>query len=162
MNELPIGDFSDYDMSAIKPELAKLNEGSVYLEVGVQYGRSLAFAKFNSKADVYGIDPRDINEFKDATFINLPSNEAVKDWNKDIDLLFIDGDHSYQGVKDDWDNFSPFVKVGGIVFFHDCDDCGMEIVKFANEMANDNGWGELVNYKTPECNTSMASLGRIE
>lgn len=36
-----------------------------------------------------------------------------------IDLLFIDGDHSYEGVKKDWDLYSPMLKSGSIVIFHD-------------------------------------------
>jgi len=36
-----------------------------------------------------------------------------------VDLLFIDGDHSYEGVKKDWEMYSPLVKKGGIVVFHD-------------------------------------------
>lgn len=36
-----------------------------------------------------------------------------------IDALFIDGDHSYKGVLIDWLLYSPLVKVGGIVAFHD-------------------------------------------
>jgi predicted O-methyltransferase YrrM len=36
-----------------------------------------------------------------------------------IDLLFIDGDHSYEGVKKDYQLYSPFVRTGGIVAFHD-------------------------------------------
>jgi len=36
-----------------------------------------------------------------------------------IDLLFIDGDHSYLGVKKDWEMYSPLVKKGGFVAFHD-------------------------------------------
>lgn len=36
-----------------------------------------------------------------------------------IALLFIDADHSYEGVKADFDNFSPFVAPGGVVIFHD-------------------------------------------
>jgi len=38
---------------------------------------------------------------------------------KPIDLLFIDGDHSYKGVKRDWELYSPLVKKGGLVIFHD-------------------------------------------
>lgn len=36
-----------------------------------------------------------------------------------IDFLFIDGDHSYEGVKQDFEMYSPFVKPGGICCFHD-------------------------------------------
>ncbi len=36
-----------------------------------------------------------------------------------IDLLFIDGDHTYVGVKKDWQMYSPLVKKGGMVVFHD-------------------------------------------
>lgn len=38
---------------------------------------------------------------------------------KPIDFLFIDGDHSYEVVKQDIDNFSPLVREGGIVGFDD-------------------------------------------
>lgn len=36
-----------------------------------------------------------------------------------IDLLFIDGDHSYTGVKKDFINYSPHVRKGGWIAFHD-------------------------------------------
>ena len=37
----------------------------------------------------------------------------------EIDLLFIDGDHTYKGVKKDWEMYSPLVREGGIIAFHD-------------------------------------------
>ena len=36
-----------------------------------------------------------------------------------IDLLFIDGDHTYEGVKKDWEMYSPLVRSGGLIVFHD-------------------------------------------
>ncbi len=36
-----------------------------------------------------------------------------------VDFLFIDGDHTYEGVKKDFDLYSPLVRQGGIVAFHD-------------------------------------------
>ncbi|GBD03455.1 hypothetical protein HRbin19_00741 [bacterium HR19] len=36
-----------------------------------------------------------------------------------IDLLFIDGDHSYEGVKRDFEMYSELVAEGGIIVFHD-------------------------------------------
>ena len=39
--------------------------------------------------------------------------------NDAIDVLFIDGDHTYQGVKKDFELWSPLVRPGGLIFFHD-------------------------------------------
>lgn len=36
-----------------------------------------------------------------------------------LDLLFIDGDHSYEGVKADWEAYRRFLNPGAIVVFHD-------------------------------------------
>jgi len=36
-----------------------------------------------------------------------------------VDLLFIDGDHSYEGVKADWEMYSTLVRPGGMIVFHD-------------------------------------------
>lgn len=47
------------------------------------------------------------------------STEVAKNWNRPIRLLWIDGDHSYQGAKDDFDGFVGHLQPGGIVAFHD-------------------------------------------
>jgi cephalosporin hydroxylase len=36
-----------------------------------------------------------------------------------VDLLFIDGDHSYDGVRADFENYAPLVRPGGVIAFHD-------------------------------------------
>lgn len=36
-----------------------------------------------------------------------------------IDFLFIDGDHTYEGVKQDWEMYGPMVRPGGLIAFHD-------------------------------------------
>jgi hypothetical protein len=36
-----------------------------------------------------------------------------------IDFLFIDGDHSYEGVQQDFEMYSPMVASGGLIAFHD-------------------------------------------
>ena len=45
-----------------------------------------------------------------------------------LDLLFIDGDHTYKSVLCDWLLYKNFVAKGGIIAFHDC-------------VANDDGYG---------------------
>lgn len=36
-----------------------------------------------------------------------------------VDFLFIDGDHSYEGVKADYENYGALVRRGGLIAFHD-------------------------------------------
>jgi hypothetical protein len=36
-----------------------------------------------------------------------------------IDFLYIDADHTYPGVSADFDNYSRFVRPGGLIAFHD-------------------------------------------
>jgi len=38
---------------------------------------------------------------------------------KTVDILYIDGDHTYEGVKKDFDAYAPLVKKGGLIVFHD-------------------------------------------
>ena len=37
----------------------------------------------------------------------------------DLDFLFIDGDHSYEGISKDWEEYSCKVKLNGLVLLHD-------------------------------------------
>lgn len=56
----------------------------------------------------------------------------------DFDFLFIDGDHSYAGVKTDFLTYSPLVRKGGLIGFHDiCEhskESGCEVKKFWDEL----------------------------
>lgn len=36
-----------------------------------------------------------------------------------VDFVFIDGDHSFEGLRGDWEGWSPLVVSGGIVALHD-------------------------------------------
>ena len=42
-----------------------------------------------------------------------------------IDLLFIDGDHTYEGAKEDMYGFFPYVRMGGLIIIHDYDKKGL-------------------------------------
>jgi predicted O-methyltransferase YrrM len=47
------------------------------------------------------------------------SHDAVSGWARTLDFLFIDGDHSWDGIDRDWRGFSPFVEAEGVVLLHD-------------------------------------------
>jgi predicted O-methyltransferase YrrM len=70
------------------------------------------------------------------TTIRGLSAEVAKGWSQKIDLLFIDGDHSYEGVKLDYENWYPFVKNGGVIAFHDYSNRWEGVQKFIEETAS--------------------------
>jgi predicted O-methyltransferase YrrM len=47
------------------------------------------------------------------------SADVASSWNRPIRLLWIDGDHSYEGAKKDLHGFFPHLVPGGVVAFHD-------------------------------------------
>jgi len=47
------------------------------------------------------------------------SLEQVKQITPELDFLFIDGNHMYEYVKKDYEMYSPLVRKGGLVAFHD-------------------------------------------
>ena len=60
--------------------------------------------------------------------------------NQQLDFLMIDGDHSYEGVKQDYFMYSPFVRSGGWIAFHDINDSQFHrerncyVFNFGNEL----------------------------
>jgi predicted O-methyltransferase YrrM len=68
-----------------------------------------------------------------------------------IDLLFIDGDHTYKGVKQDYEMYSPLVKKGGMIVFHDiCDHPAMldvEVMKYWKEVKRGKKTVEFIDLK---------------
>ena len=76
------------------------------------------------------------------------SNDMVDEFKKlnlQIDYLFIDGDHSYKGVMNDFNNYLPFVNKGGIIVFDNYNDnAWKEVTTAVDELLSDENI-ELVN-----------------
>ena len=84
------------------------------------------------------------NSHKDETL-----EEVRKILNGDqLDLLFIDGDHSYEGVKKDFKMYSPLVRKGGIIAFHDInpglEEYGILVPKFWSEIKDNFKYLEFI------------------
>lgn len=54
-----------------------------------------------------------------AELLRTWSHEAAPSWTRPLDFLFIDGDHSWQGIDRDWRGYSKHVVYGGAVALHD-------------------------------------------
>lgn len=65
-----------------------------------------------------------------------------------VGLLFIDGDHTYAGVKSDYAMYAPFVRSGGLVALHDiCEHnkADVEVARFWREIGYTAQADELIS-----------------
>jgi hypothetical protein len=68
--------------------------------------------------------PRLIKETSERAYYDFFVKHDIK-----IDVLFIDGDHSYEGVKLDFNLYSKLLNDKGVIFIHDTDESyGRELI----------------------------------
>jgi hypothetical protein len=124
-------EFAHWLPNWLKPQLT--------VELGVDQGYSLLCLARNNPGKVIGIDTfqgdkqagvRDpvelynavaarCTQFDNIQLIQDTFNNVVKNWNQTIDILHIDGAHDYNSVQEDFYQWSPFVKVTGVILLHD-------------------------------------------
>lgn len=123
-------------------QFLRAKEPRVALEIGMFQGGTLyVWARtFNSIQHITCVDKPVWNEmvherrrdlyptFSDDTHIdiNFGDSHAVSTYEKvvesvgeNVDFLFIDGDHSYDGVSQDFETYRKLVDDNGIIAFHD-------------------------------------------
>ena len=160
--EAPVGAFSTYDAEILIAQLEKLEPGQLYLEVGVDKGKSLWISKQVVKegVEVHGVDLREDPGVTGAVFHRGDSVAIAKDWDKKIDVLFIDGDHSYEGCKRDIEAWLPHLKENGVMLFHDCDESSPGVVRAVSEFV-DTYKGVMTSwklFKRTDKNTSISEV----
>lgn len=63
--------------------------------------------------------------------------DSVKTISEKVDWLFIDGDHTFEGAKQDYNNYFPMLNEGGYCVFHDIiGEAG--VMQLWNEIKSDN------------------------
>lgn len=77
------------------------------------YGDGRIYSEFNHDA------VKKINESLPDNVIQVLGDSSKIRWELDIEVLFIDGDHSYDGCLGDFSNFEEFVAEDGIIIFDD-------------------------------------------
>ncbi len=153
-------------------KLAKnLNGRGVIVEIGSWKGKSTVWlakgSKYGKRVKVYAIDPhKGSTEHKNKygnvwTFPEFMKNikkarvndlivpvikssiEAVKNWKKPIELLFIDGAHEEFAVNLDFKLWYPHLINGGIIAFHDTTThCGPKKV-VENKICKSNNFNKV-------------------
>jgi predicted O-methyltransferase YrrM len=110
------------------------------VEIGVYEGvNTVILSKaMDRNGKIFGIDPffkgsMGICYYKIITGLNLNRNgirkkvrlieklsfDAVDDIPENVDFIFIDGDHSWEGISKDWPLYANKLKPGGIMALHD-------------------------------------------
>jgi tRNA A58 N-methylase Trm61 len=149
-----------YDTISILPDDGNL------LEIGTGYGHSTVFfSQLKPEWTIYTIDgygeygsiPQffshgqfdikgllDTKRYLDSrglkNIVPIIGNSQDIKWSYPVDTLFIDADHTYEGVKNDFEHFSPFAE---IVFLHDYDFpnmAGNGINIFVDELRKSGIW----------------------
>lgn len=81
-----------------------------------------------------------------------------------LDFLFLDGDHTYNGVKKDFQMYRPLVRRGGLIAFHDiCEhdvseqpfEMGCQVHRFWNEIKREGSYQEIIH----DQNQNWAGIG---
>ena len=117
---------------------AQAPAGGAIVEIGAWKGRSTAWlvegaCRRSQPTEVYSIDPHQRDSWGDfgATvgrfdlerrglkIMRNSSHDVGRTWNQPIALLWIDGSHQYEAVRQDIDDFVPHVIPGGWVVFDD-------------------------------------------
>jgi predicted O-methyltransferase YrrM len=93
-------------------------KGSPEHQPGQAYA-SPALAREGTTLPTFEANLRRLELADHVTTVVAASADAAKEWSGPIRLLFIDGDHSYEASKQDFEMWSPFVVPHGIICFHD-------------------------------------------
>lgn len=79
-----------------------------------------------------------------------------------VDFLFIDGDHTYEGVKKDFEMYSGLVRAGGLIIFHDIvkhpAELNCQVDRFWQEVKNGRRTREFVHDR----NQGTCGIGVVE
>lgn len=116
--------------------IARFLPAKLAVEIGVDDGSStlpLLMGVYHNLGMLVSVDPapcpRAAAAVRDAglrdrwVFVQRRSEQFAEWWDHGMpfvpDLVFIDGDHSFEGVQSDWRIYGPTVRVGGLVLLHD-------------------------------------------
>jgi len=119
MNKLGYAGFK-FNHSDFIVELVKQLNCSTYLELGVYDGTTLSKVK-NYVDRLISVDITDLRKEKIGEFFLGTTDDFFKNFNDQIDFIFIDADHNFESVKKDFENAIKILSPLGMIVLHDTD-----------------------------------------
>jgi len=104
-----IGSYKGYSTLFIAKGVKHSGRKNKVFSIDPHYGTRPSFQKTITEGQVKKI----VFSIKDK------SQHAIKKFNKRISMLFIDGSHEYEDVREDFLSWSPLIVKGGFLLFHD-------------------------------------------
>lgn len=106
------------DLMVLAVDPFDLVDNPTYIEPGVEIKKAGMYEDFISTLDLCGIQNQVV--VRDGLSVDIASRLQEK-----YDLVFLDGDHSYEAVKADIQAWGPLIEEGGILCGHDWDEHGV-------------------------------------
>lgn len=98
-------------------------------------------------SDKFLMNVSDVGLSDDVSLLDMSSNEAAEKLNDTkIRFLFVDGDHTYEGVKNDIELFFPKLIKGAVVVFDDYFEGFPGLIKAVDELVINSGVCSKVFY----------------
>jgi hypothetical protein len=149
-------------------KIPKTNEGNIILEIGRYWGGStvlLATATHNSDVKIVSVDVVDgcldsdtgnwLNNYEEKERIDIRVSNSQTMENLPLSMLFVDGDHTYDGFKKDILHHWNYLN--GPCLCHDYGNPFMPgVTTFVNEFVKD-GYAEII-----ECINSLIVLRKLK
>lgn len=132
--------------------LVRYKQPTVTVDLGVDLGYSSFILAEQNIGEVYAVDIfegekalnvntyssvlqfKDTHNYNNITVIKADFTDLAKTWALPIDILHIDGEHTYEAVSRDFNNWIRFVKEDGVILFHDTLSYRDDVGKFFDEL----------------------------
>jgi predicted O-methyltransferase YrrM len=150
-----VGSWQGYSTSFLARAVSESGNGRLY---AIDHFRGNA-----GKEDFYAVGKPDLSDLqqkftdnmqriglaKTVRLLAMSNREAAERLRSEgarVRFLFIDGDHSREGVQRDVDLFFPFLMKGSIVVFDDCSPSAPGVIEAIEEMFRRKAFGKAFAY----------------